>query len=239
MSTLLLRLAGPLQSWGSSSKYNVRTTERAPTKSGVIGLVASALGRGRDCELDDLTELAFGVRIDQEGVQMKDFHTAHHITNEKLAFISDRMYLADALFLVGLEGEKAKLEEIDAALKSPAYPLFLGRRSCPPAGQISLGIRDKSLFEALREEKWLAAQWYRGRAMPMVNLEIICDSKLESASVMIRDMPVSYSQERRKYAFRGVSHHLDGKVIENNDSRKWVEKTTDHDAIAELTKEVR
>ena len=44
MSTLLLRLAAPLQSWGASSKFGRRATEREPTKSGVIGLVAAALG---------------------------------------------------------------------------------------------------------------------------------------------------------------------------------------------------
>lgn len=48
MSTLLLRLAGPMQSWGTDSKFDVRRTGREPSKSGVIGLVAAALAsRGR------------------------------------------------------------------------------------------------------------------------------------------------------------------------------------------------
>ena len=42
MATLLLRLAAPLQSWGSGSKFNIRSTEREPTKSGVIGMIAAA-----------------------------------------------------------------------------------------------------------------------------------------------------------------------------------------------------
>ena len=37
MSTLLLRLAGPMQSWGTDSKFDVRRTGREPSKSGVIG----------------------------------------------------------------------------------------------------------------------------------------------------------------------------------------------------------
>jgi len=45
MSVLLLRLAGPLQSWGDSSRFATRGTRREPTKSGVIGMVAAALGR--------------------------------------------------------------------------------------------------------------------------------------------------------------------------------------------------
>ena len=45
MSTLLLRLAAPMQAWGAEAKFDRRTTQREPTKSGVTGLVAAALGR--------------------------------------------------------------------------------------------------------------------------------------------------------------------------------------------------
>ena len=43
MATLLLRLAAPLQAWGADSKFETRKTNREPTKSGVIGLLAAAL----------------------------------------------------------------------------------------------------------------------------------------------------------------------------------------------------
>ena len=42
---LVLRLAGPLQSWGSSSRFTRRSTEAFPTKSGIVGLLAAAQGR--------------------------------------------------------------------------------------------------------------------------------------------------------------------------------------------------
>lgn len=77
MSTLLLRLAGPLQSWGTDSKFEVRRTENEPSKSGVIGLVAAALGIRRNEEISELNSLRMGVRVDQEGKLMRDFHTAH------------------------------------------------------------------------------------------------------------------------------------------------------------------
>lgn len=48
MSTLLLRLAAPLQSWGIDSKFDIRRTGREPSKSGVIGLICAALGIKRD-----------------------------------------------------------------------------------------------------------------------------------------------------------------------------------------------
>ena len=76
MSTLLLRLKGPMQSWGVSSKFDTRTTERAPSKSAIIGMLACALGRRRNESIDDLNALRFGVRIDDEGKLMRDYHTA-------------------------------------------------------------------------------------------------------------------------------------------------------------------
>ena len=43
---LLMWLEAPLQSWGYDSKFNRRETLSFPTKSGVLGLLCSALGAG-------------------------------------------------------------------------------------------------------------------------------------------------------------------------------------------------
>ncbi len=43
---LLLWFEAPLQSWGADSKFGRRDTLNFPTKSGVLGLVCSALGAG-------------------------------------------------------------------------------------------------------------------------------------------------------------------------------------------------
>lgn len=49
---LLLWLEAPLQSWGHDSKFGRRDTLNFPTKSGVLGLMCSALGAGGEqCEL--------------------------------------------------------------------------------------------------------------------------------------------------------------------------------------------
>ena len=65
MTVLLLRLAGPLQAWGVKSRFTVRSTELAPTRSGIIGLVSAAVGRRRTDPIEDLLSLRFGVRKDQ------------------------------------------------------------------------------------------------------------------------------------------------------------------------------
>ena len=66
MPTLLLRLASPLQSWGSDSNFDYRTTEREPTKSAIIGFLGAALGWHRDMDFVCLSQqLKFGVRVDR------------------------------------------------------------------------------------------------------------------------------------------------------------------------------
>ena len=141
MSTLLLRLAGPLQSWGTDSRFDVRRTGREPSKSGVIGMVAAALGISRedDSKIRDLAGLRMGIRADREGSLLRDYQTVKAKQNKlygpakDMAYVTNRYYLSDAVFLVGLEGDRKLLEQIKEALQSPAYPLYLGRRSCPPA----------------------------------------------------------------------------------------------------------
>jgi len=74
--TLLLRLAGPLQSWGTSSRWTERDTGYEPSKSGVIGILAAALGLPRAGDLSSFAALRMGVRVDQEGVPGYDFQSA-------------------------------------------------------------------------------------------------------------------------------------------------------------------
>lgn len=228
MTTLLLRLAGPMQSWGIDSKVDVRSASAHPSKSGVIGMIAAAMGRSREDPLDDLRSLRFGVRVDQPGTLLRDYHTVHHQEIEKRTYITERYYLEDALFLVGLEGDDGLLEAVDRALRNPYYPLFLGRRSCPATGRLSLGNRGVPLEEALRDEPWLASSWYM-RRHPDVELEITMDSDGPDG-YMIRDEPLSFSQKRREYGFRKV----ETSGVPKNRSAPCRERETDHDALKDL-----
>ena len=110
MATLLLRLAAPLQAWGADSKFETRKTGREPTKSGVIGLLAAALGLRRDEReaLLRLTGLRFGVRVEREGQLLVDYHTAK-TQDEKTSYVTYRHYLQDAVFLAGIESEDVAL----------------------------------------------------------------------------------------------------------------------------------
>ncbi len=119
---------------GADSKFETRKTGREPTKSGVIGLLAAALGLRRDEReaLLRLTGLRFGVRVEREGQLLVDYHTAK-TQDEKTSYVTYRHYLQDAVFLAGIEStDTALLQQLQQALLHPAFPLYLGRRSCPP-----------------------------------------------------------------------------------------------------------
>ena len=114
MATLLLRLAAPLQAWGSDSKFNIRSTGREPTKSGVIGMIAAAMGIQRNDDpklLDPLNKLKFGVRVDREGKLLKDFHMVHEMSGKKDSHVTERYYLSDAVFLAGLGSDSREYLE--------------------------------------------------------------------------------------------------------------------------------
>jgi CRISPR system Cascade subunit CasD len=233
MSTLLLRLAAPLQSWGVDAKFDRRGTERLPTKSGVIGLAAAALGRKRDESLEDLQGLRFGVRADREGVLLQDYHTAK---STKAAYVTRRYYLSDAVFLAGLEGDESQLVEIERAFRSPAFPLFLGRRSCPPEGQLLLGIRrGKPLADVLREEPWLVNEWLRKKEAPEVLLRIVIDGTQQDAGAYFqRDVPISFNQVHRQFSFRRIKE-VESSMVHNLGSwRAAAESPTEHDPMTVL-----
>ncbi len=241
MATLLLRLAGPLQAWGVNSKFDVRQTEREPSKSGVMGLLASAFGIGRDdrAALNELSRLSYGVRVEQEGQLLRDYHGAKSFKsvgdylngNFDDAYMSNRYYLSDAVFLAAVScDDNDLLRCIDAALRRPAFPLYLGRRSCPPTLPVTLGLRDASLEDALRNEPWHATEEYRRRwesrhANKPVHLRIRIDASPSDAQAYIRDMPTSFDRACRSHTLRGAKEFF---TAVNT-------SCTEHDAMAEVS----
>ena len=197
MATLLLRLAAPLQAWGSSSKFNIRYTEREPTKSGVIGMIAAAMGIQRNADqklLEPLCDLKFGVRVEREGTLLKDFHMVHEYKNgkENDSHLTERYYLSDAVFLAALESDSIEyLESIVKALNNPVYPLFLGRRSCPPTLPVVIGINDESMIETLRTAEPLTRNHSSRR--------IVYEA---DSGTVVQDVPVSFSQLHRIHGYR-------------------------------------
>lgn len=204
---LTLCLAGPLQSWGSSSRFARRTTERAPTKSGVLGLLAAAQGRDRNADLSDLAALDFAVRLDQPGVLVRDYQTAVHGDTEKAMPVSERFYLADAVFVAAVAGDEALIATLHAAVRSPAYMPFLGRRSCPPSRPVDLRVHRGGLRQALEAEPWQASPWTQRRwaRERRVQLEVVADLPAGSGpGDTLRDQPLSFDPRHRRYGLRSI-----------------------------------
>ncbi len=178
MATLLLRLAGPMQSWGTQSRFSIRDTALEPSKSGVIGLLCAALGKPREEKPEDgfptlfqLASLKMGVRVNHPGTVKRDFQTAggtHLKANKDYGVIkadaksrgtvvSERFYLSDADFLVGLESsDQALLERLANALARPYWQLCLGRKAFVPALPVYIanGLYNSELLETLKTHPW-------------------------------------------------------------------------------------
>lgn len=204
MPTLLLRLVGPMQSWGTTSRFDQRDTGKEPSKSGVTGLLAAALGIDREkwADLEPLTRLSMGVRHDRPGIPKRDYQTAQQIISADHSKIHEtgvttRDYLADAVFLVGLEGEdRSLMERIHAALRDPVWPLALGRKSYVPSESIWIenGLQDAPLRDVLARWPWIGSQrkWEELPDKVLVSFE-----SEDGSGVLKMDQPLSSFAERR------------------------------------------
>jgi CRISPR system Cascade subunit CasD len=239
---LVLRLAGPLQSWGSQSKYNRRDTDMQPTKSGIIGLLAAADGRRRADPIEDLVGLRFGVRIDQPGTMLRDYHTISDFRGRPLRSasvgrdgrqkrtgystkVTHRYYLQDAVFVAVIEGDPALLASLADAVRAPGFPLALGRRSCVPTQPLLLEAGDDPLWagsvdEVLTTVHWQAADSVRrshrgGRTVPLAT------TVDDPAGGDVRhDVPVMFTHSERSFSTRRVRHgwvHIDSDADHDQD----------------------
>lgn len=217
MATLLLRLEGPLQSWGTSSRFTERDTGLEPSKSGVIGLLCAALGkprlespadRGAWPRLSALTSLSMGVRLDWPGQVGVDFQTAgggklgHREYGVAKAdgakaepVMSWRYFLQDASFLVGLQSDDSDLLRLlHGALRAPVWPLSLGRKSYVPGTPVYLpdGVQDGDLLAVLAVYPFsgLAAREGSG------DVRVVMDDPDGLGGEVRSDVPLDYARRR-------------------------------------------
>jgi CRISPR system Cascade subunit CasD len=158
MHYLLLWFEGPLQSWGTDSKFNRRATNPFPSRSGVVGLICAALGAGgeqaellSELSLYSQTVLSYSKQQEKAEVELRDFHMVGSGYDEKDpwqllhipktmegkkangggAKLTYRYYLQNAKFAVILELPQS-LDYIADALRQPVWDIYLGRKNCAP-----------------------------------------------------------------------------------------------------------
>lgn len=218
---LLIPCIGPMQSWGTRSRFQERDTEREPSKSGIIGLLCAALGRDREAPIDDLAALRMGVRIDREGKLDVDFQTAQNVavasggTSQDL--LSNRHYLSDAAFLVALEGKYPTLAMLHQALAHPTWVLFLGRKSYVPSEPPYLPkglLTEVTIEEALLSWPLMIPTSEFNSRVKVVNtgrlsrIRLVLESKEQTHEIR-NDQPVCFAPGRRVFHQRYISTEYD------------------------------
>jgi CRISPR system Cascade subunit CasD len=213
MSGLLLQLAGPMQSWGEHSAFGDRDTHTHPTRSGLIGLLAAALGLPRDADLTDLRALSFTIRIDRPGRRIIDFHTiggglppkktvptaeGKRRGPDAATMVTRRHYLADAVFTIAVEGPTATIDACAQALRAPQWAPYLGRRSCPPSRPILLAVVADPVD---RLETLPLAREDDGDP---VTVTIVADRPTADGAAVseLTDEPATFAPRARRYAVR-------------------------------------
>lgn len=169
ITCVLLRLDAPLLSFGGVVVDQINPVERFPGKSLITGLLGNALGwdHGDVQSLDTLqARIRLAARWDTKPTRIVDYHTvdlsqdflcdtgwttrgyredraggdAKSATHQRY-----RHYWANGCVTVacGLLGdEPPTIEHLEAALRFPARPLFIGRKTCLPSVPLLIGRRE-------------------------------------------------------------------------------------------------
>lgn len=179
MDMLVLRLAGPMISFGAPIVDNRGAVQEHPPLSMLTGLLGNALGfrHGESDRLQRLQErIRFAARCDQPGEPFTDYQTVDlgqsfmrrtgwTTRGEREdrrggrastgTHIRHREYLADSAYTAVLTlrrpEEPPTLDELEEALERPARPLFIGRKTCLPSRRLLAGRIDApDVLAALR-----------------------------------------------------------------------------------------
>ncbi|MGW2492571.1 type I-E CRISPR-associated protein Cas5/CasD [Streptomyces sp. NPDC001606] len=230
MSGFLLRLAGPLQSWGERSAFTpVRDTAPFPTRSALIGMFAAAEGISRsELDADRYKDLRLTVRVDRPGVRLIDYHTAgggfpkdrtaatSGGSNKGAAVVTRRHYLSDAVFVVAVTATEETVDRLAAALSHPHWAPYLGRRSCVPDEPFLLRRHVDDPEEELRTRVPLSRTDPRAKGddnqeTGTIAVDFLSEQPLPPSGsaepapvdiIDVNDMPVSFAQHGRSHTSR-------------------------------------
>ena len=141
MTSLQLRLEGPLQAWGVDGAGQIRRTRNQPHKRAILGLIRAAKGLRREETWEALESLEFSCLTEKAGRRMWDFATMSDVISADGSYrhprgIQEKEYLSDSVFTVTLAAEESLLQEIKTALEDPVFLIGLGRRDCMPSAPI-------------------------------------------------------------------------------------------------------
>lgn len=232
MNGILLRLAAPLMSFGEHAAFRYRDTNGFPTRSALIGMFAAADGRSREEALTPdpdtgavpYSDLIFTVRIDRPGHRHTDFHTTgggrphkqglrtsdgEYRSQKASTHISHRVYLADAVFTVAVQGPDPVLEHLTHRLEQPAFAPYLGRRACIPDEPLVLRGPHPHPVDELRTRVPLSLAAPPRTGQSTVTVDFVWEHRPEHVPAAqvhreLADVPVDFTPTRRQHRTRQV-----------------------------------
>lgn len=183
MNCLILRFDAPLISFGAVVVDQLNPIWRFPSTSMLAGLLGNALGWDhRDAVLLQTLHdrLRFAARWDAEPERLTEYQTADlgqsclvdtgwttrgqreerkggsaaTATHQRWR---DHWANGVATLAITLDGkDEPTIDTLEAALRAPARPLFLGRKTCLPGGPVLIGRRQASSVKIALEAEPLA-----------------------------------------------------------------------------------
>lgn len=236
MKYLALYLRGPMQSWGASSKFGNRGTLDAPTRSGLLGMLAAACGidkndKPREREwLSRAAGLSLSVFAFRRGDRMNDYHTvgarydkenawqrrmiptaAENGKPKPNATLTSRDYLTDSVFGAIFAGDDAFVDEIAEGLSNPVWGVWFGRKNCIPTEPVFAGVFDSEDAAAESLLSRFRGSLKRGAGKVAgkegENMAFeVEETSADDSEEMLLDVPVSFS--RREFQGRRIRHTM-------------------------------
>lgn len=224
MSYALLWLEAPLQSWGVDSRFGRRATLPFPTRSGILGLVCCAMGKGGEqtgwlAKWKPLKQaIAAFARKGFRPPMLRDFHMVGSGYDSKNPWqdmlipktsegkrpvgggskLTYRYYLQDMAFACALELPAGNENEICDGLRYPVWDICLGRKNCVPTEQVFQG--HFATEELALEKAGLLGYEKKRREIFRVRDGEHCGGE----TFILNDVPLSFGL-RKKYQDRQVT----------------------------------
>jgi CRISPR system Cascade subunit CasD len=197
MKTLILKTEG-LSAYGLQTFDVHRRANHFPTRSGIIGLLAAAMGitRKDQSSLNKLSEnVVVAVQVNQAGEKMVDYHTVQNFRSPMGKIQNGtkptyREYWCDSEHTFAISANDELIERLAEAVKSPKFTLFQGRKSCPLT---------RPLFEKLVDESNPAIALRKLNENGQIFSDVVGENHI--AILQVRDKLTAVN---RKYAMRTV-----------------------------------
>jgi CRISPR system Cascade subunit CasD len=195
--TLILKTEG-MSAYGLQTFDVHRRANHFPTRSAILGLLGAAMGITRENhqQLYQLSEsIEVAVQVNKAGEKIIDYHTVQNFRSplgkiQKETKPTYREYWCDSEHSFAITSDDQTILSLVEKVKSPAFTLFQGRKSCPLT---------RPLFEKIVDvNNPVSALKQLGQAG-----QIFSDVPAENqvASLQVRDQLTAYP---RKYAIRTV-----------------------------------